>query len=122
MSKDADRHLSLLGKPLSYESLSTAVAAYLFIWDMSCPSCAIRIYKKLSGLDGVLTVRIFLKHGIAAVFYDPEYISLNDLMMAVAASNDSHHRYRPELISQMSVAQVRRLMNTEWPNKAVPKK
>ncbi|MGZ4388770.1 MAG: heavy metal translocating P-type ATPase [Gaiellaceae bacterium] len=83
---------------------------------MTCASCAARIEKKLNRLDGVeATVNFATEH--AAVAFDPERVSLDDLIAAVESAgygavlaqdalgeDDPARRYRLRLIVAAALA------------------
>lgn len=111
MSEHEKCHVDPLEKPLDQAALGNAMAAYLAVWGMGCPRCAMRVRNGLLSLDRVLTAEVFLEQGLAAVFYDPEVITVDDLQMAVAAAgNDGRHHYRAILVDQMPVAEAYRMM------------
>jgi copper chaperone CopZ len=76
------RQVEPLEKAVDHTALSTAMTAYLNVWNMVCPHCGMG----RSGLlqrDGVLIVDVFYQQGIAAVTYDPERVPIDDLLRAV---------------------------------------
>lgn len=107
MSKHKNCHVEPLEKPVDYAALSTAMVAYLAVAGMGCPRCAMRVRNGLLGLDEVLLADVFLEEGIAAVAYDPESITIDDLVIAVAAAgNDGQHHYRARVVGQVPAKQV----------------
>lgn len=89
-----------LEKPLDEAALATAMAAYLAVRGMGCPRCALRVRNGLLGLEGVLLADVFLEQGLAAAAYDPQRVSLDDLVNAVAgAGNDGRHHYWAEVLT-----------------------
>ncbi|MFQ5614100.1 MAG: heavy-metal-associated domain-containing protein [Anaerolineae bacterium] len=105
MNEHENCHVEPLEKPLDRAALSKAVAAYLGVSGMGCPRCATRVRNGLLRPDGVLLADVYLERGLALAFYDPEQITISELLLAVtAAGDDGRHRYRAELISQMPVA------------------
>jgi copper chaperone CopZ len=107
MSGHKNCHVEPLEKPVDYEALATAMVAYLAVAGMGCPRCAMRVRNGLLGLDKVFLTDVFLEKGLAAVVYDPEYITPDDLMIAVtAAGNDGRHHYRAKVVGEVPAAQV----------------
>ncbi|NOZ71394.1 MAG: heavy-metal-associated domain-containing protein [Chloroflexi bacterium] len=93
-------HVDPLEKPLEKEDLATAMAAYLHVSGMGCPSCAMRVRNGLLTLEGVLLADVFLERGVAAAAYDPQRVEPSDLVQAVAGSgNDGRHHYQAEVVS-----------------------
>ncbi len=87
-------HVEPLDKPLDEAALDTAMAAYLSVGGMGCPRCAQRVRNGLLSLDGVLLADVLLDRGLAAAAYDPQQLSPDDLVGAVAgAGNDGRHHY-----------------------------
>lgn len=100
-------HVDPLEKPPDHAAISEAMAAYLAVWGMGCPNCAMRVRNSLLNLDGVLLVDIFLEQAMAVVSYDPKRVNSDELVRAVAgASNDGRHHYRAEVMTVMTVAEA----------------
>ena len=105
MSEHANCHVEPVEKPFDPAALASAEMAYLAVWGMGCPRCAMRVRNGLLGLDGVLTAEIFLADGLAVAAYDPARIVADDLVTAVAAAgNDGRHRYQARMIQRMPAA------------------
>ena len=102
MSEHKRCHVEPIEKPVDRAALSRAMTAYLVVWGMRCPRCAVRVRNALLGLDGVLVADVFLDEGIAAVSYDPERMNAEDLVVAVAFAGDGErHRYQAEVVDQI---------------------
>jgi copper chaperone CopZ len=94
-------------KPLDEAALADAMAAYLNVSGMGCPRCATRVRNGLLSLDGVLVVDVFLEQNVAAAAYDPQRVSPDDLVQAVANSgNDGRHHYQAEVAAVMAASEV----------------
>ena len=107
MNKRENCHVEPVEKPLDRTALSTAMVAYLAVWGMGCPRCAMRVRNGLLGLDDVLLADVFLEEGIAAVAYKPDRVTTEDLVTVVAAAgNDGRHHYRAKVVGQVPAAQV----------------
>ena len=84
-----------------------AMRAYLEVWNMDCPHCAIWVRNGRLRMDGVLMVDVFLKQGVAAATYDPGSITVEDLLKAVTlVGEDCQRYYTPEFIGQESAVQA----------------
>lgn len=102
MSEHKECHVDPLEKPLEQAALATAKAAFLVVWGMGCPRCALRVQNGLLALEHVLYARVFLEDCLAVVAYDPLYLTTTDLVQAVAtAGNDSRHQYRAMALGQV---------------------
>jgi hypothetical protein len=94
----------------------STMVAFLAVWGTGSPGCATRVCKRLLDLNGVLTAEI--QQGIAGAFFDPRRVTVNDLKTAVMMPSDNdYHRYRAEVIDQMSVAVALRLLGTAAPQR-----
>ena len=107
MSEHEQCHVEPIEKPVDRAALSKAMTAYLAVWGMGCPRCAMRVRNALLRLDGVLVADVFLEEGIAAVAYDPEHVTAKDLVVAVAsAGNDGRHRYGAKVVEQVPAREI----------------
>ncbi|MEW5961215.1 MAG: heavy-metal-associated domain-containing protein [Chloroflexota bacterium] len=107
MNAHENCHVEPLEKPLDAAALSTAMAAYLAVWGMGCPRCAMRVRNGLLSLEAVLFVEVFLEKGLAIVAYQPERVTSDDLVGAVAAAgSDGRHHYRAGVVVEAPAAQV----------------
>jgi len=107
MSEHKECHVEPLQKPLDTTALSTARAAYLNVWGMGCPRCAMRVRNGLLGLEHVLYADVFLEDSLAIAAYDPEYITIDDLVRAVAAAgNDGRHNYQATVLGQVPASEA----------------
>ncbi|MCO6452635.1 MAG: heavy-metal-associated domain-containing protein [Caldilineales bacterium] len=97
---DGDCHVEPLQKVIAPADLERAQAAFLAVWGMGCPNCALRVRNSLLALDGVLTADIMVEHGVARVLYDPTRVVPEIFSAAVAgAGNDGRHHYTAQLLS-----------------------
>jgi len=109
MSVHENCHVDPLEKSLDPQSIESAVAAYLLVGGMGCPNCAMRVRNGLIGLEGVFAADVELEQGLAAAAYDPERVTIEDLIQAVAqAGNDGRHHYFARLIKQIPASQALR--------------
>lgn len=107
MEDHGNCHVEPLQKPLDEAALSTAKAAYLAVWGMGCPRCAMRVRNALLRLEGVLLADVFLERGVAAAAYDPERVAPQDLVRAVAgAGNDGRHHYHAKIMSVVPASEA----------------
>ncbi len=107
MDEHENCHVDPLEKPLDREALATAKAAYLAVWGMGCPRCATRVRNGLLRLEGVLLAEVFLDRGVAAAAYDPNRVTPQDLLAAVAgAGNDGRHRYHAEVMAVVEASEA----------------
>lgn len=107
MNKHEKCHVDLLEKAVDKDALSKAMAAYLAVWGMGCPNCERRVHNGLLAAEGVLQVEVVLSQSMAVVIYDPEKVSPDDLVEAVAgAGRDSHHNYRAGVMTVMPATEA----------------
>ncbi len=82
--------------------MATAIAAFLGVSGMGCPTCTIRVRNGLLSLGGVLSADVFLQNGVAVVAFDPSLVTVDNLVSAVAgAGNDGRHNYEAHLLQTM---------------------
>jgi copper chaperone CopZ len=94
-----------LEKPLDEAALESAMAAYLAVGGMGCPRCALRVRNGLLSLEGVLLADVLLEDCVAVAAYDPNRVTPEDLVQAVAnAGNDGRHHYWAQVMAVMPVA------------------
>jgi Cu+-exporting ATPase len=104
MSELENCQVEPLENPLDQDALANAMAAYLAVYGMGCPRCAMRVRYGLLGLDGVLLAEVHLEKGIAAAAFDPNRVTPSELVAAVAgAGNDGRHHYQAEFIKQVPI-------------------
>ncbi len=102
-------HVEPVEKPVDHEALQEALVAYLGVGGMGCPRCAMRVRNALLQLDGVILAEVILEQSLALAAYDPERITPDDLMVAVAgAGNDGRHRYWAQLLTVVPAGEVLR--------------
>lgn len=95
-------HVDAVQKPFNREDLAQTQAAYLAVSGMGCPRCATRVNNSLLRLDGVVLSEVILEESLAAVAYDPDVVTLAELVQAVSdAGNDGRHRYAARVLAQM---------------------
>ncbi len=99
-------HVEPVEKPLDHQSLADADLAYMAVWGMGCPRCAMRVRNGLLNLEGVILADVILEKGIAAAAYDPDKVTPEDLEQAVAAAgNDGRHHYQARIIDRIPASQ-----------------
>jgi copper chaperone CopZ len=109
MSEHENCHVDPVEKTLDRQSIESAVAAYLLVGGMGCANCAMRVRNGLISLEGVFAADVELEQGVAAAAYDPERVTTDDLLQAVAqAGNDGRHHYVAHLIKQVPASQALR--------------
>lgn len=114
MNQQDECHVEEVVKPLDRDELADALMAYLAVWGMGCPRCALRVRNSLLRLDGVLLAVVDLEQCLAGVAYDPQRIDLDHLLQAVsAAGNDGRHNYEARLVAQIPAAKVLQLELTK---------
>ena len=107
MSEHDNCHVDPVEKPVDREAIQSAVVAYLQVTGMGCPNCAARVYNSLLCLEGVLAADVELEHGLAAAAFDPERVTAEGLILAVAgAGNDGHHHYAARLLKQVPASEA----------------
>lgn len=107
MNEHENCHVDPLEKPLDEAALAQAMAAYLAVWGMGCPRCAMRVRNGLLSLEHVLFADVLLEKGLAIVAYDPTRVTPEDLVVAVTtAGNDGRHHYRARVVVQVPAAQA----------------
>ncbi|MFQ5410545.1 MAG: heavy-metal-associated domain-containing protein [Anaerolineales bacterium] len=107
MSEHENCHVEPLEKPLDQDALSKSTVAYLAVSGMGCPRCATRVRNGLLSLGGVLQADIFLEQGLAAAAYDPQQVTVSDLIGAVAgAGNDGRHSYQAQVLRTAPAAEA----------------
>lgn len=90
-----------IAKPIDRELLVTARTAFFTVWNMECSHCVTWIRNGLLKLDGVLLVDVFQKQAVAAVTFDPEKVTADDLIKSIFRTGEEIcHFYGAELIGQ----------------------
>jgi copper chaperone CopZ len=107
MSENGNCHVDPVEKAVDEQALLTARATFLGVSGMGCPTCAMRVRNGLLTVDGVLVAEVYLQNGVAAVAYDPEDVTLDRLVTAVAgAGNDGRHHYEAHVLQTMPAAEA----------------
>ena len=95
-------HVEPYEKPVDMDALRQSMVAYLAVGGMGCPRCAMRVQNALLRLEGVHLASVYLEHQMAAAAYDPDRVSPEDLIQAVAqAGNDGRHHYWARVLAIM---------------------
>ena len=107
MSEHDNCHVEPLEKSVNKAALESAEAAYLAVYGMGCPRCAMRVRNGLLSLEGVYLAEVFLDQGVAAAAFDPQRVKPEHLVAAVSgAGNDGRHHYSARLLEQIPAGQV----------------
>ena len=77
---------------------------------MTCASCATRIEKRLTRLDGVDSCSVNFATEEAAVTYDPARVDLDDLVTAVSAAGYGAHVHGDTAVDHEGTSLLRRLV------------
>lgn len=81
--------------------------AYLMVWGMGSPDCAVRVYNALSRAKGVVQVGIVLERGVAAAVYDAGSTTPEEIVKAVAEIDcTGRHKYSAELSMVVSPEEI----------------
>ena len=100
-------HVEPIEKTLDKNAITTAQAAFLSVHGMGCPRCATRVRNGLLLQEGVVFSDVILERGMAVVAYDPERVTPDHLIAAVAnAGNDGRHNYQATLLQTVPASQV----------------
>lgn len=112
MSEHENCHVEPLEKPVDNTALQTAQAAFLGVYGMGCPRCAMRVRNGLLLQNGVLFADVDLTRSMAVVAFDPHQVIPDDLTTAVAnAGNDGRHHYQAFVMQTMPAQEVFTLAN-----------
>ncbi len=107
-------HVEPVEKPVDYAALEKAMVAYLGVGGMGCPRCAMRVRNALLQLDGVILAEVFLEQNLAAAAYDPERVTPEALVAAVAsAGNDGRHHYWGQIAAILPAQEALKLTSVE---------
>ena len=91
-------HVDRIEPKMRHPEYATA-SARLFVEGMGCPRCAIRVQNALVCLDGVATAYVSLYPPHGTVRYDPQQVSVDDLLGAVSgAGRDTRHVYQAQVL------------------------
>lgn len=97
---DENCHVEPITKRPNLDELQSVQVAFLNVWGMGCLNCANRVRNSLMSLKGVVGARVDHTIGKAQVAYNPNMITSDDLIAAVArAGADGRHEYGAQLIS-----------------------
>ncbi len=102
MSEHENCHVEPVEKPVDKTALENAQAVFLAVSGMGCRNCATRVHNGLISLEGVLLADVQLEMGMAAAAYDPQRVTPEDLVQAVAAAgNDGRHHYAAQVVKTL---------------------
>ena len=103
-------HVERFEKPIDEDALKRSLIAYLAVFGMGCPRCALRVRNSLLRLEGVVKTEVDLGRGIAAVAFDPKETAPDGLLAAVARAGDGRrHRYAARLLAVVPVQAARQV-------------
>jgi copper chaperone CopZ len=92
---EANCHVPRMEKSATRQELAVTQTVRLGISGMGCPNCAARVRNGLISLAGVVEAAVDHVTGTAGVIFNPELVSVEDMLIAVArAGNDGKHNYR----------------------------
>lgn len=92
-------HVEAYQKEVRPEDLLNAQLVNLAVEGMGCPRCALRVQNGLNRLEGVIEAIVSVQNGVAEVVYDPDRVTLQDMVNAVASAGDEQkHRYHAKAI------------------------
>lgn len=87
-------HVEPISKIPTAEEGRKVRAAFLEVWGMGCSNCAARVRNSLLLLEGVLDAYVDHLEGQAKVVYNPDFVTIQDLLEAVQrAGGDGRHEY-----------------------------
>lgn len=93
-------HVEPVHKTAPAEEQKDKASAFLAVWGMGCPNCAIRVQNSLISLKGVVDAHVDHMAGMAWVVYNPDLVQIPALIEAVARSgNDGRHEYWAEPVA-----------------------
>lgn len=96
---DENCHVEPVQKVVTSEEQSHVETVRLGVWGMGCPNCANRVRNSLLSVKGVVYADVDHVAGAARVAYNPDMISADVLLQAVArAGNDGHHEYGASIL------------------------
>lgn len=94
MNENHNCHVDPISKDMTEAELDHITYALLAVSGMHCPNCSIRVRNSLLRLKGVVDVRANHLTDSAAVLYNPNITSVENLIQAVAQAGDgSRHKY-----------------------------
>lgn len=98
---DTHCHIEPVNKIASAKELSNKASAFLSVWGMGCPNCAMRVRNGLVSLDGVVDAFVDHRAGMAWVIFNPDLVCPPALTQAVErAGRDSNHEYWAVVVAQ----------------------
>jgi copper chaperone CopZ len=97
-------HVETIAKFPTMEEQRRVQAAFLLVWGMGCSNCAARVRNSLLQLKGVLDAHVDHLKGQAKVVYNPDFVTIYDLLEAVRrAGGDGTHEYGAVLEAQREI-------------------
>ena len=97
---DEDCHVEPLEKAVTLQQIQAASRAILSIGGMGCPNCAMRVHNSLVAVNGVYRADVYLKIGLAEVYYDRNKVSADVLTQVVQhAGTAVRHDYHALVIA-----------------------
>ena len=87
-------HVEAIEKTATAEELATSATAYLAIFGMGCPRCALRVRNSLLKIYGVSDADVDHIAGMGKVVFAPNLTTISDIIDAVSqAGGDGRHEY-----------------------------
>jgi copper chaperone CopZ len=91
-------HVEPIQKKPTVEEQRNTKAVLLSLWGVECSNCANRVRNSLLLLKGVLDVYVDHIDGQARVVFNPDLVTIAELISAVAsAGGDGVHEYQAEI-------------------------
>ena len=110
MSQDKLKEIQIIERVINPALLRHAMTAYLNVWSMTCPHCATWLHNGLLQLNGVLIADAFWVQGVVIVTYNPERMTVDDLLKAVRRiGKETCRLYGAELIGHQPTVEALRL-------------
>ncbi len=95
---DDSCHVEPVNKTVTAAEQASAHEVLLWGSGMGCPNCAMRVRNSLIQIPGALEANVDHRFGTAQVVYNPELVSVRQLIEAVArAGGDGRHHYEARL-------------------------
>jgi copper chaperone CopZ len=98
MEHHGNCHVDAVEKVATAQERSTVMETRLAVWGMGCPNCSMRVRNALLQQSGVVDAHVDHLSGRALVSHNPDMVSIDALLTAVAGAGNGHHQYRAAVI------------------------
>lgn len=99
MERSEDCHVEEYERRVTPEERAMVTVTRLSITGMGCPNCATRVRNSILRLKGVVGATVDLLPGVGFVYFNPTFLSDEQLIEAVAAAGrDGRHRYIAQIV------------------------